>query len=134
MIANPHTVEVSAPASEALHQMRRFRVHHLPVVQQGRLVGLLCDRDLDRSALRNAIPGARGPDPQPLLVDEVMRANTVTVTEHATLEEAALQMLHSNQSALPVVDECGQLVGLISAVDLLCAAFGVQRRATATLN
>src|SRR5215471_17194524 len=50
---------------------------------------------------------------------QVMTKNCITVTPHTTIEDAAKIMLQTNISGLPVVDDAGKLVGIVSESDFL---------------
>jgi acetoin utilization protein AcuB len=128
MTPNPCTVSPSETLDVALDQMRQFGVRHLPVLEDGRLIGIISDRDAERAAFR---PDTR--KPEPVCVRDVMRFTPLTVLEEDTLEEAARLLVHCRIGALPVVNPDGNLLGVISVVDLLCAAFGIPRcRASGT--
>jgi CBS domain-containing protein len=99
--------------------MDEHRIRHLPVVQGGRLVGMVSDRDV-RSA--SASPGT--------VAGRIMTPDPVTVTSDARIEHAARVMLDARFGSLPVVD--GALVGLVTTTDLLRAF--VQVLETATLQ
>ena len=130
MTPNPCTISPSETLDVALDQMRQFGVRHLPVLEEGRLIGIISDRDAERAAFR---PDSHKP-PEPVCVRDVMRFTPLTVLEEDTLEEAARLLVHCRIGALPVVNPDGNLLGVISVVDLLCAAFGIPRRAAPGAN
>lgn len=106
----------------ALFDAHRF--HHLLVVDAGRLVGIVSDRDL----LRHISPfvgklSEREQDTATLRkhVHQIMSRNLLTVPESASLKQAADAMLSRRVSCLPVIDERGVAVGLVTIHDLLRA-------------
>ncbi|MEW6272129.1 MAG: IMP dehydrogenase [Thermodesulfobacteriota bacterium] len=107
MVSEPLTVNPEQPISEALAVMRRARISGLPVTRDGRLVGILTNRDL-RFERRLERP-----------VSEVMtKENLVTARPGVTLEEAK-NILHEHRiEKLLVVDERQRLIGLITVKDI----------------
>jgi CBS domain-containing membrane protein len=109
--------------------MRLARIRHLPVVESGRLVGLLSHRDvLDASIARlEKCDGVERADHlRGIAISEVMRRDPYTVTEATALGEAAQHMLRLKIGCLPVVRPGPggeELVGLVTESDLLRAAY-----------
>lgn len=102
------TVEPQRPAGEVATLLRRHRIRQVPVVQKGRLVGILTDRDLR---------GMREPKRK---VAEVMTAKPVVISPDASVDEAARLLRSFKIGALPVV-EAGELVGIVTGSDVLDA-------------
>lgn len=97
------------------------RIRHLPVVDRGRVVGVVSQRDLFRSALGTALAlGIRRPDElmRTLAVRDVMSTPAVTIGPGAPVQDAARTMAEKKIGCLPVVeDEC--LVGILTETDIL---------------
>lgn len=96
--------------------------HHLLVVERGQLVGVISDRDL----LRNISPfvGKLQERPQDITllhrrVHQIMRRQPITVSPEAEYCDAARVMLEHKVSCLPVVDDRGRPVGVLTWRDLL---------------
>jgi IMP dehydrogenase len=107
MIVDPVTVHPDQPIAEALAIMRRYEISGLPVTEDGRLVGILTNRDLRFEKRLD-----RG-------VREVMTAkNLVTARPGVTREEAKETLHRYRIEKLPVVDEQGRLQGLITVKDI----------------
>ena len=109
---------------DAFEMMRDHRIRHVPVVEGGKLVGIVSDRDV-RSALpsRNALQGGWASLGEALLeahISQVMSLMPITIAPSASIREAAQVMCRAKIGALPVVDE-GKLVGIVSAEDILWA-------------
>ncbi|MCB6542410.1 IMP dehydrogenase [uncultured Desulfovibrio sp.] len=108
MILDPVTISPNNTVQEALDLMSDFRVSGLPVVEDGRLVGILTNRDVrfvqDGAAVR---------------VSEVMTStNLVTVPMGTSLEESKRHLHEHRIEKLLVVDEEGLLRGLITMKDI----------------
>jgi len=107
MIVDPVTIEPERKISEALEVMRRYRISGIPVTSQGKLVGILTNRDL-RFETRYDLP-----------ISEVMtKDDLITVAVGTTLEEAE-KILHKHRvEKLLVVDDQFVLKGLITVKDI----------------
>ena len=118
------SIAPDAPLSEAAGLLVAEEIRHLAVVDGRRLVGLLSERDL---RTRLGVELERWPDaPEDLLelqVSEVMVQNPITIQSGTALEAAAQSFAEERIGALPVVDELGRVIGMLSYVDL-CAWLG----------
>jgi CBS domain-containing membrane protein len=99
------------------------RIRHLPILDEGRVVGVVSQRDLFRSALAAAL--GYGEKAQKTLlrtirVKEVMNEPAITVSPEATVKEAARLMIENKIGCLPVV-EGHALVGIVTETDILRA-------------
>jgi IMP dehydrogenase len=107
MIVDPVTIEPERPISDALDVMRRFKISGVPVTRQGKLVGILTNRDL-RFVSRTDIP----------IGDVMTKANLITVPVGTTLEQAE-HILHQHRvEKLLVVNDAYELKGLITVKDI----------------
>jgi acetoin utilization protein AcuB len=104
------TVRPHETARHAYRLMRDHRFRHLPVVEDGRLVGILSDRDLRPVLLSPALARAR--------VRELMNEDLTTVGPDAPVEEAASLLVVKKIGCLPVVAH-GRLMGIVTETDLL---------------
>jgi acetoin utilization protein AcuB len=104
------TIRPHETVRRAYRLMRDHRFRHLPVVEDGRLVGILSDRDLRPVLLSPALGRAR--------VRELMSEDLTTVAPEAPVEEAASLLVVKRIGCLPVVD-AGRLVGIVTETDLL---------------
>jgi acetoin utilization protein AcuB len=106
-------------AAEALGLCRERRIRHLPVLERGRLVGIVSDRDL-----RSAAPALGDPERASALekirIADVMSPDVITAHPDDPVEEAANKMRERKIGCLPVV-EGGELVGIITSSDVMGA-------------
>src|SRR5438105_2191320 len=107
MIVDPITISPDKRISDALEVMRRYRISGVPVTQNGKLVGILTNRDL-RFETRTDVP-----------ISEVMtKENLITVPVGTTLDQAK-EILHRHKvEKLLVVDKDHNLKGLITVKDI----------------
>jgi CBS domain-containing protein len=115
MTPGVRTVSPSQSLGEAAAVMRREDVGSVPVVQEGRLAGILTDRDIVTRAV------AERRDPQAVTVDEVASRELVTVEPEQDLDEALALMARHQVRRLPVVEE-GRLVGILAQADVALEA------------
>ena len=107
MIVDPVTIEPERKISEALELMSRYRISGVPVTKNGKLVGILTNRDL-RFETRYDLP----------ISDVMTKDHLITVPVGTTLEEAD-KILHQHRvEKLLVVDEHFALKGLITVKDI----------------
>tara|TARA_X000001036_G_scaffold63455_2_gene53977 strand:- start:1209 stop:2657 length:1449 start_codon:yes stop_codon:yes gene_type:complete len=108
MILDPITIESNKTIHEALEIMAKFRISGVPVVDDGKLKGILTNRDI------------RFEDNLDLLVSDRMTSeNLVTVEKGTTLNEAKIVLQKHRIEKLLVVDKEGKLTGLITVKDIL---------------
>ncbi len=111
------TVSPETRADEALALCRERRIRHLPVLEDGRLVGVVSDRDL-RSATPALGDPARAAALRRLRVGEIMSREVVTARPDEPVEVAANRMREKGIGCLPVVED-GRLVGIITTSDVM---------------
>lgn len=112
--------------AEALNLMETGNFRHLPVVDaDGKLVGIITDRDMRSakpSTLLNETDYQRTFDEvMQHTVAEIMTKDPLTVAPYFTLQDSLLMMRKKKVGALPVIDENGELKGIMSTRDLLRA-------------
>lgn len=114
MRKNPETITPEDYLAGALVKMHKGGFRRLPVIKDGKLIGIITDRDLREHAglLERTKTSA------------AMTKDLMTVTPRTTLEQAAKLMLSHKISGLPVTD-AGKLVGIITTSDILQAFLDV---------
>ncbi|MCD6594639.1 IMP dehydrogenase [bacterium] len=106
MISEPLTISPDALVGDAIDIMQSYSISGLPTVDNGKLVGILTHRDL-----RFEIDMTQK-------VSELMTKNPITIKEGYNFDDAK-KLLHKHRiEKLPVVDDAGNLVGLITVKDI----------------
>jgi CBS domain-containing protein len=111
MTQNPTSCDPSTTAVEAAKVMASEDVGSVPVVKDGRLVGLVTDRDLVVRVL------AEGRDPNSTPLGEIASSDLETVSPDDDLDTVLRKMASSQVRRLPVV-EGDQLVGIVAQADV----------------
>ncbi len=119
MTKNPCTVTPDTPVSDAARLMKEEDIGIIPVVERvggaetrGRLVGVVTDRDI---AVRHVAEGRNSDVP----VRDVMSGGVRTATPDDSIESVLALMGSEQVRRIPIVDERGSLVGVVSQADLL---------------
>jgi acetoin utilization protein AcuB len=121
MTPTPHTISTRQTLAEAHQAMRERGVRHLPVVVDGRVVGVVSQRDL------YLLETLRGVDVGRELVEEAMSDEPFVVAPDASLDEVAEAMANSKHGSALVVDGA-MLVGIFTSTDALRALVALVRR------
>ena len=112
------TVAPEDTLERAADLLAEHRVHRLPVVRDGKLVGIVSDSDIRNAALRDPSHGTVGVGGK--AVGEIMTREVITMTPWDTVEDALLVLQKKRLGALPVV-EGNRVVGIITKADVLAA-------------
>jgi acetoin utilization protein AcuB len=116
------TLSPQASVAEALTLCRERRIRHIPILEEGRLVGIVSDRDL-----RDASPALGDPERasalQELRVGDVMTREVSTADPQDSIENAAQEMYELKIGSLPVMPEEGEeeLLGIVTTSDVMRA-------------
>ena len=123
MSVSPVTIAPSTSVHEAQALMQQRKIRHLPVLQDGRLVGMISDRDI-RLVLPSPATSLSVWEIRHLIekltAGEVMTYFVMTTTPDCPVTEAAGRMLGHKVGALPVVAD-RQVVGILTRTDVLRA-------------
>jgi acetoin utilization protein AcuB len=124
MTKDPITITDDTSMMKAIHLMKQNRFRRLPVMHEGRLVGIVSDRDLKEASPSKATTL----DVHELyyllaelLVKDIMTRDPIIVSPNDTVEHAAQLMLENTISGLPVVDDKGRVVGILTQSDVFRA-------------
>lgn len=111
MSTDVETISPKAPAEKAWTHMKLRDIHHLVVMSEGKVAGIVSHRDLG-GARGKALRAGR-------TVADVMTAQPVRVRPESTVRQAANLLRGRSIGCLPVVNETGRLRGIVTTSDLL---------------
>ncbi len=122
MSSNLVTVHEGNKLSEVRTLLRQHKIHHIPVVDGTRFIGLLSSNDLLRAGWGD--PYTQDQRKLDTLLDtqdlrELMQEDVKTILPTATLAEAATAFVDGSFHCLPVVTATGVLVGMLTTTDLI---------------
>ncbi|MBA3540876.1 MAG: CBS domain-containing protein [Deltaproteobacteria bacterium] len=123
MTSQPWTIRPDATMADAHTLMREHRIRHLPVVDDGRLVGVVSERDLH---LMETLPDAT---PETISVREAMTEQVYSVSPAEDLADVVEQMADHKFGSVIVVEH-QRVVGIFTAGDALQVLAEVLRRVT----
>lgn len=112
MTTNVKTVQINQKMSEVLRILSENQIHHVPVIDVRKLVGIISTTDIIR--LNITVSTADG-----WSIERVMKKNLVTIEIRDTVRKAAQLMSDGIFHSLPVIDKDGHLVGIITSTDLI---------------
>ena len=121
MAQNPLTLDRNETLDLAESIMNLGRIRHMPVVDDGRVIGILSQRDLFRSALLTALGFGRKTTTaliKTIKIKEVMTEDVITIAPETTIKDAARTMIDKKIGCLPVVEN-EKLIGLLTETDML---------------
>jgi acetoin utilization protein AcuB len=128
------TIDAGASMNDAIKLLKTHNIKMLPVMEKGKLVGIVTDRDLKRASASDAT----SLEIHELLyliskikINEIMTKKPITVPEDYTVEETAEILLKHNISGVPVIDQYRDVVGTITQNDIfriLISLTGVAKR------
>ncbi|AJG41503.1 hypothetical protein TRQ7_08610 [Thermotoga sp. RQ7] len=136
MTRNPITIAPETSFNEALKLMKQNKIKRLIVMKDGKIVGIVTEKDLLYASPSKATTlnvWELHYLLSKLKVEEIMTKDVVTVNENTPIEDAARIMEERDISGLPVVDDSGRLVGIITQTDIFkvfVEIFGTKREGT----
>ena len=115
MTTDPATVVPGDPISVAKEKLESGQIHHLAVVEEGTLVGIVSTSDLLKFHLLDGDAAALSST----TVAQIMEPEPVVLPSDASLRDAAAALSIGGYHALPVVEPDRTLVGIVTSVDLV---------------
>lgn len=122
MTRNPVLCHPDLPVTDAFDLIKKEHIRRIPVTDKnGKLVGIVSDKDLMRVSPSPATTLSAYEIPYLLAkvkVNDVMTKHVITVTEDTPIEDAARIMVDNKIGGLPVVNDAGVVVGIITETDI----------------
>jgi len=115
MTPDPATISPQSSAAEARRLLNSIVINHLPVVEDGRLVGIVSSADF----LKLYLLDGKLPIASDASVAQIMETKLIVVKDDATLRDAAEKLSVGGFHALPVVGRRQKLVGIVTSSDLI---------------
>jgi len=112
MTKSPHTIGQEQTLATAHQMMHEHSVRHLPVLEGGKLVGILSQRDL------HLIETLRDVDPEVTTMDQAMTADVYVTSPNAPLDEVTAEMAENKYGCAIIVDG-KKVVGVFTTIDAL---------------
>ena len=125
------TVDAKDPAGEVLRLFADHPIHHLPVLDDDKVVGMLSTADLMKLDLFVPKGGASPIEylNRRIKVGTLVRRPLISIEAHGSVETAAQLMAEQGVHALPVVDQRDRLLGIVTTTDIINAALAAPRSA-----
>jgi acetoin utilization protein AcuB len=122
------TLQPQQTLRDAIDLLRSKHIRHLPVVEGGKLVGIVSDRDVKRTT-PSLVSGIEREEYDEALettkVSRFMTRDPVTVSPRTSLKAAVAIFIERKVGALPVVGADGALEGIVTEIDLLRVLHGM---------
>ena len=115
MTPDPATISPQSSVAEARRLLNSNVINHLPVVEGGRLVGIVSSSDF----LKLHLLDGKLQIVSDATVNQIMETNVIVVNKNATLGDAAEKLSVGGFHALPVIDRKRHLVGMVTSSDLI---------------
>ena len=128
------TIDAEESMPKAIQLLKQHKINMLPVTHQGKLVGVITDRDLKQASPSEATDLEKHEIKyllNKIKIKGIMAKNVITIPPDFTIEEAAEVLMNHDISGAPVVNDQGQMEGIITSTDLyksLIALSGLGRR------
>ena len=116
------TVNTENKVSEVRRLMMENTIHHMPVVDGNKLIGIISYSDILELSFTEFVTDEKQRDAfldERCTVPALMNSDVVTVSTKATLRDAAKALSSGKIHAVPVVDGKGHLTGIITSTDLV---------------
>ncbi len=122
MTKNVHTVNLTDELADVVQTLKKHKIRHIPVVDGRDVVGIISRTDINRLTFGSLFENQDGADEailSMLSVSQVMSSNPRLVQAATTIREVAEIFANEEFHALPVTDDQGKLVGIVTTTDII---------------
>ncbi len=122
MTHNVQTVNLNDELSDVVDTLKKHKIRHIPVVDGKEVAGIISRTDINRLTFGSLFENQEGADEAVLTmlsVSQVMTAKPRLVKIDATVKDVAEIFAQEEFHALPVVDDNGSLVGIVTTTDII---------------
>lgn len=123
MTKQVHQIDINDPVINARNLMDKYEIRHLPVMENGKLVGILSANDLKQVQYLCDFIGERLEEStifKSLSIEELMTENVKSLTTNATTLEAAQVFSNASFQSIPIMEN-NELVGIVTTKDVFAA-------------
>lgn len=116
------TVDTNDYMIDAIILLKQHNIHRLPVMESGKLVGIVSDKDLVKTSVSDSLSQEMVDTLyhiSKIKVSEIMSKYPITIPEGYTVDEAADVFLKNKISGAPVTNSAGEMVGILTHTDLM---------------
>lgn len=125
---NPVTAKPLTGIQELLRLMQKNEIRHVPIIESGRVVGIVSERDLKVTL------GLSKFEQDLVVAQDVMARDLVTVSSEDSLDEVAFVMVQNKVGSVLVYDSEDNFLGIFTAIDALNALIEVSRSMASTMD
>lgn len=124
MTSQVYTVDVNTSLAEVEHIMKKKHIRHIPIVEEGNIIGIVSLTDLQRLSYTSSFAEVEDAMEDDIAIydmlslDQVMVRNPFCIQKSATVGDACDVLIKMDFHALPVV-EGKELIGIVTTTDLL---------------
>ncbi len=109
MTPMPHTIGINLPLAKAEAMMDEYNIRHLPVLERGKVCGIISDRDIK---LAKTFDGH-----EQFKVEDILGGDLYTVREDTLAKNAVHELVRQKLGSAVVVDKEGHVVGIFTVID-----------------
>ena len=122
MSSNPATIQVGQPLSDVRNLMCNTHIHHVPIVEGKKLVGLISFTDLMKINLLISGADERSIDliiDQQFKISDIMSTKLTTINHTDSIRQASELLAKGGFHSLPIIDNEENVVGIVTSTDLI---------------
>jgi len=128
MDSNVNVVDMNTNVKDCAREMGKKKAGYAVVVKDGNAMGIVTERDFVQKVIADSL------NPSKVLIRDIMSTPLITITPSATMTEAAKMMSEYKVRRLVVIDDRGDLAGIVASTDMARSLAERKGFSDATLN